>query len=78
MHKGTKHKTQLDYTFGGVVLSIKIKISYIDDTEKRLMLKLLQPLLDAGYRYKIKKGKPRSLIYIQHKGLKEEITDIET
>lgn len=49
-------------------MSIKIKISYIDDTEKRLMLKLLQPLLDAGYRYKIKKGKPRSLIYIQHKG----------
>ena len=59
-------------------MSIKIKISYIDDAEKRLMLKLLQPLLDAGYRYKIKKGKPRSLIFIQHIGLLEDITDIET
>lgn len=49
-------------------MSIKIKISYIDETEKRLILKLLQPLLDKGYRYKIKKGKLRSLIYIQHKG----------
>ena len=49
-------------------MSIKIKISYIHETEKRLILKLLQPLLDKGYRYKEQKGTPRSRIYIQHKG----------
>jgi len=49
-------------------LSIKIKVSYTDEGEKRLVLKLLRPLLEKGYRYKVQKGTPRGRIYIQHKG----------
>ena len=57
-------------------MSIKIKASYVMEAEKQMILKMLKPLLDKGYRYKIKKGNPRSLIYIQQKddkgGSKEE------
>lgn len=49
-------------------MSIKITASYTDDAEKRLILRLFQPLLCKGYRYKVRKGSPRSHIYIQHKG----------
>ena len=49
-------------------MSIKIKASYTDEVEKRLILKLLHPLLEKEYRYKEQKGTPRSRIYIQHKG----------
>ena len=49
-------------------MSIKIKVSYTDEGEKRLILKLLRPLLEKGYRCKEQKGTPRSRIYIQHKG----------
>ena len=33
-------------------MSIKIKASYTDEGEKRLILKLLRPLLEKGYRCK--------------------------
>ena len=49
-------------------MSIKIKVSYTDEGEKRLILKLQRPLLEKGYRCKEQKGTPRSRIYIQHKG----------
>lgn len=49
-------------------MSIKIKVSYTDEGEKRMVLRLLRPLLEKGYRYKVQKGTPRSRIYIQHKG----------
>ncbi len=37
-------------------MSIKIKVSYTDEGEKRLILKLLRPLLEKGYRCKEQKG----------------------
>ena len=43
-------------------MSIKIKVSYTDEGEKRLILKLLRPLLEKGYRCKEQKGTPRSSI----------------
>lgn len=52
-------------------MSIKIKISYILESEKQLILKLLKPLMDEGYRYKIKQGEPRSLIYIEKRETKK-------
>lgn len=49
-------------------MSIKAHFSYTADVEERVILKLMKPLLEKGYRYKVRKGSPRSHIYIQHKG----------
>ena len=58
-------------------MSIKIVVSYIHAAEKKLILKLLKPLLDADYRYKDKKGSPHNHLYIQHKGRKRAEKDNE-
>ena len=48
-------------------MSMKIVVSYIDAVEKKVILKLLKPLLEKGYFYKDKRGKPYNHLYIQHK-----------
>lgn len=45
-------------------MSIKINDSFTDDKEKEILIKMFKPLIRAGHKCKVVKGKPYHHIYI--------------
>ena len=48
-------------------MSIKIKASYADNEEEKILLNMFKPLSRAGAAVKIKPGKPYNHIYVDGK-----------
>ena len=50
-------------------MSIKIKVSYTDEGEKRLILKLLRPLLERDTAARSRKAHPEAVSIYSVKGI---------
>ena len=54
----------IDYNERSMQMSIKINASFTEEEEKEILLKMFKPLVRAGHKCKVVKGKSYHHIYI--------------